>query len=676
MPIFAFIKAIPGWFAGWFAGMGNDTDDEPKSSAASKRLAAKREMPQEVKLPPIITEYSGRRFEETPKSEYDHVTVGEMLSGGLNDGPEPAGVLRAKAADGEHMQEQKQTARAWGIPAETPAHTLEQAVQAAELARSQMEPPLPRPEAQVKPEAVESEPNESKELNVSNGTAEITGANEPVEGVHTELKRVVNYKLPPISLMKGGVTVKDSSINQRIMDDSQALENVLASFGVKTKVVEVICGPTIIRYELQPAPGVKISRIVGLADDIALALAARGLRIEAPVPGKSVVGIEVAREETSPVYFKDVLASDAFAKSKSKLSIAFGVDINGGAIVGDLAEMPHLLIAGATGSGKSVCMNTLICSILYKAKPDEVKFIMVDPKKVEMTGYVGLPHLGRPVVTDAKKASQVLKEVVNEMERRYLVFVNAGVKNFAAYNELPDAAKMPQIVVLIDELADLMMVASHDVEDSICRLAQMARAAGIHLVIATQRPSVDVITGLIKANIPSRIAFAVSSQIDSRTILDMGGAEKLLGKGDMLYFPIGRQKPLRVQGAFLSEDEIHDLVEYCKQQAEPEYLELPLPGEQEDAAAEEKDERDELFIDACQQVISSGQASASSLQRRFRIGYNRAARMVETMQELGIVSAPEGNRRTVLMNMPTFAELYLTPQEPQQTGEELDIENS
>lgn len=676
MPIFAFIKAIPGCFAGWFAGMGNDTDDEPKSSAASKRLAAKREMPQEVKLPPIITEYSGRRFEETPKSEYDHVTVGEMLSGGLNDGPEPAGVLRAKAADGEHMQEQKQTARAWGIPAETPAHTLEQAVQAAELARSQMEPPLPRPEAQVKPEAVESEPNESKELNVSNGTAEITGANEPVEGVHTELKRVVNYKLPPISLMKGGVTVKDSSINQRIMDDSQALENVLASFGVKTKVVEVICGPSIIRYELQPAPGVKISRIVGLADDIALALAARGLRIEAPVPGKSVVGIEVAREETSPVYFKDVLASDAFAKSKSKLSIAFGVDINGGAIVGDLAEMPHLLIAGATGSGKSVCMNTLICSILYKAKPDEVKFIMVDPKKVEMTGYVGLPHLGRPVVTDAKKASQVLKEVVNEMERRYLVFVNAGVKNFAAYNELPDAAKMPQIVVLIDELADLMMVASHDVEDSICRLAQMARAAGIHLVIATQRPSVDVITGLIKANIPSRIAFAVSSQIDSRTILDMGGAEKLLGKGDMLYFPIGRQKPLRVQGAFLSEDEIHDLVEYCKQQAEPEYLELPLPGEQEDAAAEEKDERDELFIDACQQVISSGQASASSLQRRFRIGYNRAARMVETMQELGIVSAPEGNRRTVLMNMPTFAELYLTPQEPQQTGEELDIENS
>ncbi len=670
MQVFAFLKAIPGWFAGWFAGMGAAEDEEAKPAPAPKRPAPKRETPQEVKLPPVITEYSGRRFEETPKSEYSHVTVGEMLGDELTEGPNPAGVLAAKAAEDERLQAQKQAAQAWGMPTQTPAPTPEQAAQAAELARSQMEQPQPTPwEEQTEPAAAAGEPQNTNEA------AEANGANEPAEGVHTELRRVVNYKLPPVSLMKGGVTVKDSGINQRIMDDSQALENVLASFGVKTKVVEVICGPSIIRYELQPAPGVKISRIVGLADDIALALAARGLRIEAPVPGKSVVGIEVAREETSPVYFKDVLASEAFAKSKSKLSIAFGVDINGGAIVGDLADMPHLLIAGATGSGKSVCMNTLICSILYKAKPDEVKFIMVDPKKVEMTGYVGLPHLGRPVVTDAKKASQVLKEVVNEMERRYLVFVSAGVKNFAAYNELPDAAKMPQIVVLIDELADLMMVASHDVEESICRLAQMARAAGIHLVIATQRPSVDVITGLIKANIPSRIAFAVSSQIDSRTILDMGGAEKLLGKGDMLYFPIGRQKPLRVQGAFLSEDEIHDLVEYCKQQAEPEYLELPLPEEQEDAAAEEKDERDELFIDACQQVISSGQASASSLQRRFRIGYNRAARLIETMQELGIVSAPEGNRRTVLMNMPTFAELYLTPPEEQPAEGEPGGEN-
>lgn len=482
--------------------------------------------------------------------------------------------------------------------------------------------------------------------------------------VHTRLERVVDYQLPPLSLMKGGIVVKNPRINQRIMDDSVRLEQVLASFGVKTKVVEVVCGPSIIRYELQPAPGVKISRIVNLADDIALALAARGLRIEAPVPGKPVVGIEVAREQTSPVYFKDVLSSEAFRKSKSKISMALGIDINGSAIVGDLAEMPHLLIAGATGSGKSVCMNTLICSILYKARPDEVKMIMIDPKKVEMTGYTGLPHLGRPVVTDAKKAAQVLKEIVNEMDRRYLVFVDAGVKNFVTYNELPDVVKLPQIVVLIDELADLMMVASKDVEESICRLAQLARAAGIHLVIATQRPSVDVITGLIKANVPSRIAFAVSSQIDSRTILDMGGAEKLLGKGDMLYYPIGQQKPLRVQGAFLTEEEIHDLVAYCKEQAKPEYLELPEV--QEPAAEEHPEEQakprfDALFIDACQQVISSGQASASSLQRRFSIGYNRAARLIDTMQEEGIVSAPAGNKRTVLMDMATFEALYVNP---------------
>ena len=654
---------------------------EKAAQAETVKQQEKAAPPQEIKLPPVITEYSGRRFEETPRSDYDKVTVGQMLGYDTVAGPEMAGVQynrQNEQEDAERLTAQKQAAAAWAnrhreppkiniAGAPTPAaaepqnepadETATQAEQSFVSAVKVAEKAINEPQNSIETAAVA----EKAVFESTNGN---TNENMPenAEGdrhSHTELKRVVDYQLPPVSLMKGGITVRNPRINQRIMDDSVALENVLASFGVKTKVVEVVCGPAIIRYELQPAPGVKISRIVSLADDIALALAARGLRIEAPVPGKSVVGIEVAREETSPVYFKDVLASETFAKSKSKLSIAFGVDINGSAIVGNLADMPHLMIAGATGSGKSVCMNTLICSILYKAKPDEVKFIMVDPKKVELTGYVGLPHLGRPVVTDAKKASQVLKEVVSEMERRYLVFVTAGVKNFTAYNELPDVQKMPQIVVLIDELADLMMVASHDVEDSICRLAQMARAAGIHLVIATQRPSVDVITGLIKANIPSRIAFAVSSQIDSRTILDMGGAEKLLGKGDMLYFPIGMQKPLRVQGAFLTEEEIHDLVAYCKQQAEPEYLELPLPEAQEEQAEPEKEAQDELFLDACQQVITSGQASASSLQRRFRIGYNRAARLIETMQELGIVSAPEGNKRTVLMNMPTFASLYL-----------------
>lgn len=700
MKVFGWLAAIPEWLKNIELELPEreESAQEVQQQPAVKKpkKPANSNGDDGVTLPPLVTDYSGRRFEETDRSEYNNVTVGDMIP----HSPGSEALLPGELAQKESEHEPTAEDLARLIEEREQAKRIEQQA-AAELAeqerlKAQREAAVAWATAHHTVELEEDEPQDrvnqdyantqgytdhinKEEKNspspveaVTEAVAEGTMREAAAEGerVHTELKRVVNYHLPPISLMKGGVTSSNSGMNEKIMSDSQALENVLASFGVKTKVVEVICGPSIIRYELQPAPGVKISKIVNLADDIALALAARGLRIEAPVPGKSVVGIEVAREETSPVYFKDVISSDTFQSSKSKISIAFGVDINGNAIVGNLAEMPHLMIAGATGSGKSVCMNTLICSILYKAKPDEVKFIMVDPKKVEMTGYVGLPHLGRPVVTDAKKAAQVLKEVVNEMERRYLVFVNAGVKNFSTYNELPDVQPMPQIVVLIDELADLMMVASRDVEDSICRLAQMARAAGIHLVIATQRPSVDVITGLIKANIPSRIAFAVSSQIDSRTILDSGGAEKLLGKGDMLYFPIGRQKPLRVQGAFLTEDEIHDLVEYCKQQAEPEYLELPKPEEQPEEAEEEKDDKDELFIDACQQVISSGQASASSLQRRFRIGYNRAARLIETMQDLGIVSAPDGNKRTVLMNMPTFVQLYVNPSSEQDEAAE------
>lgn len=716
-----------------------EEEEEPEEAAPPIKRPKTGEKPEgwqtekmEISLPPVITEYSGRRFEETDRADYERVSVNQMLG---NDGPEVMGAEREFTPRVIGITSDLRThrpAETINMPSKSPEAQAKGVVyeKLAELAEEEFNPEEYTPEHQgivisifeggqgqeqdesnqhdnhandedkadisEYPEYNEEQYNEEKhnkekhdeaELNkklnneekiseeninkeklsnespkheIKHEGASAASADEPQGGT---LRRVVNYQLPPISLMKGGITIRNSRINQRIMDDSQVLTNVLASFGVKTQVVEVVCGPSIIRYELQPAPGVKISRIVSLADDIALALAARGLRIEAPVPGKSVVGIEVAREETSPVYFKDVLGSENFQKSKSKISMALGVDINGNAIVGDLAEMPHLLIAGATGSGKSVCMNTLICSIIYKARPEEVKFIMVDPKKVELTGYSGLPHLGRPVVTDPKKAAQVLKEVVNEMERRYLVFVNSGVKNFATYNALPDVVKLPQIVVLIDELADLMMVASREVEDAICRLAQMARAAGIHLVIATQRPSVDVITGLIKANIPSRIAFAVSSQIDSRTILDMGGAEKLLGKGDMLYYPIGRQKPLRVQGAFLTEEEIHDLVEYCKRQAEPEYLELPEAnpndGDEEAAPEEEKSLADELYLDACQQVISSGQASASSLQRRFRIGYNRAARLIEDMEADGIVSAPEGNRRTVLMSMGEFADKFL-----------------
>ncbi|MGI5824794.1 MAG: DNA translocase FtsK [Bacillota bacterium] len=475
--------------------------------------------------------------------------------------------------------------------------------------------------------------------------------------------RKVPYKLPPLSLLDGGPHGAAGN-SQKLKDDSLKLENVLASFGVKAKVVEVVCGPAIIRYELQPAPGVKVSKIVNLQDDIALALAAKGLRIEAPVPGKSVIGIEVAKPEITAVYFKDVVSSQRFKDNSSKLSIAFGIDINGNPVIGDLASMPHLLIAGATGSGKSVCMNTLICSLLFKAKPEEVKIIMIDPKKVELAGYNGLPHLGRPVVTDPKKASLVLKEVVNEMDRRYTVFTACGVKNFKAYNQIPEVEKMPQIVVLIDELADLMMVASRDVENHIVRLTQLARAAGIHLVIATQRPSVDVITGLIKANIPSRIAFAVSSMVDSRTILDMGGAEKLLGKGDMLYHPIGLSRPIRVQGAFLSEDEIERLVKFCSKQAAQEFIEFPDEVSEEEAEDEQESLfEDALFIDACKTIFDTGQASASYLQRRFRIGYNRAARLIEDMEAMGIVSPPDGKRRKVLMSEAEFTERYLSRSE-------------
>lgn len=506
--------------------------------------------------------------------------------------------------------------------------------------------------------------------------AEPKNKREPKEREMKETKdasvvRRIPYRLPALSLLTGGPAGSGTD-RQKLKEDSAKLENVLASFGVKAQVVEVVCGPAVIRYELQPAPGVKVSKIVNLQDDIALALAAKGLRIEAPVPGKSVIGIEVAKPEITSVYFKDVVASKRFQNSQSKLSVAFGIDINGNPVVGDLAAMPHLLIAGATGSGKSVCMNTLICSLLFKAKPDEVKIIMIDPKKVELAGYNGLPHLGRPVVTDPKKAALVLKEIVNEMDRRYTVFTACGVKNFKSYNSIPDVTKMPQIVVLIDELADLMMVASRDVENHIVRLTQLARAAGIHLVIATQRPSVDVITGLIKANIPSRIAFAVSSMVDSRTILDMGGAEKLLGKGDMLYHPVGLARPIRVQGAFVSEEEIERLVEFCSQQAAQEFIELPEdPADLEEEEEQESLFADEYFADACKLVMESGQASASYLQRRFRIGYNRAARLIEDMEALGVISPPDGKRRKVLMTEAEFTARYLNlPTEAEVSAEE------
>ncbi|AJY76624.1 FtsK/SpoIIIE family DNA translocase [Paenibacillus beijingensis] len=464
------------------------------------------------------------------------------------------------------------------------------------------------------------------------------------------------YRLPPLSLLakpsgsRGGDS-GDSSESRR------KLEATLESFGVRAKVLDVVRGPAVTRYEVQPATGVKVSRIVGLTDDIALALAAKDIRMEAPIPGKSAIGIEVPNSEVSVVTMREVMETPTFTSAPSKLSIAFGRDISGQTIVGNLARMPHLLVAGATGSGKSVCINGIITSILYKAAPDEVKFMMIDPKMVELNVYNGIPHLLAPVVTDPRRASLALKKIVVEMEKRYELFSKSATRNIEGYNGLMKdnpAAVLPYIVVIVDELADLMMVAANDVEEAITRLAQMARAAGIHLIIATQRPSVDVITGVIKANIPSRIAFGVSSQVDSRTILDMVGAEKLLGRGDMLFLPVGMSKPIRVQGAFLSDQEVEAVVEFARGQAEAEYKEDLVP-EIEEPSGDDNELLDELFDQAVQIVLEAKQASVSLLQRRMRVGYTRAARLVDQMEAKGIVGPYEGSKpREVLLSLDQY----------------------
>ena len=459
------------------------------------------------------------------------------------------------------------------------------------------------------------------------------------------------YKPPPLALLRKSSGNRGQRMDKQIEEHARTLEQTLESFGIQARVVHATQGPTVTRYELEPAPGVKISRIVSLSDDIALKLAAPSIRIEAPIPGKSVIGIEVPNKEVFGVSLRDVLESAEFQSAPSLLTVALGKDIAGQAIMADLTKMPHLLVAGATGSGKSICINILISSILFRAHPDAVKFLLVDPKVVELSNYNGIPHLVAPVVTEPKKAASALKWTVQEMERRYALFAAAGVRDVTRYNEVNQEEQLPLIVVIIDELADLMMVAPVDVEDSICRLAQMARASGIHLVIATQRPSVDVITGTIKANIPSRISFAVSSQIDSRTILDMAGAEKLLGKGDMLYYPVGANKPLRLQGAFISDAEIESLVRHLKNAGNaPEEPEIPLF---EDLSVQAQTSRfeDDLLEEAVKLVLETGQASVSLLQRKFRIGYTRAARLVDMMQEMQIVSAANGSKpREVIMN--------------------------
>lgn len=465
------------------------------------------------------------------------------------------------------------------------------------------------------------------------------------------------YVFPSIELLnENNLNKLKKGDKKDLLTSATKLTDTLNSFGVDAKVVQVTKGPSVTRFELQPSPGVKVSKIVNLADDIALNLAASSVRIEAPIPGKSAVGIEVPNKELTPVFLREVIDSDMFFNSKSRLSFCLGKDIGGNCVIADLSKMPHILIAGATGSGKSVCINSLIVSLIYKYQPEDVKLLMVDPKVVELNMYNGIPHLLIPVVTEPKKAAGALSWAVNEMTKRYKTFAENNVRNIEGYNELYTKgsvdSKLPWIVIIIDELADLMIVCPNDVENYIGRLAQMARAAGMHLVIATQRPSVDVITGVIKANIPSRISFAVSSQIDSRTILDSSGAEKLLGKGDMLFYPVGEAKPLRIQGAFVSEEEVERVVTFIKTQSlNTNYKEEIIEAINNSAIDKKAENEDELLSEAVKIVVDSGQASTSLIQRRLRIGYNRAARIMEELEDKGIISKRDGSKpRNILID--------------------------
>lgn len=496
----------------------------------------------------------------------------------------------------------------------------------------------------------------------------------PVPKLENDQKKG-DYVFPPLSLLDSYMDSGDSDNYEQI---ARKLENTLLSFGVEVSVTNIMCGPTVTRYELQPKSGVKVSKIVALADDISLNLASRDVRIEAPVPGKSVVGIEVPNTKKSVVSLKEVIGSKEFQGSKSTLTIAIGKDIAGNCTVADVRRMPHMLIAGATGSGKSVCINCIITSILYKASPDDIKFIMIDPKKVELINYNGIPHLLIPVITNLKKAAGALNWAVEEMSNRYEMFNKRGVRDINSYNDSvkndPELKKMPNIVIIIDELADLMMTNPGEVEESICRLAQLARAAGIHLIIATQRPSVNVITGVIKANIPSRLSFAVVSQVDSRTILDMGGAEKLLGNGDMLFHPMGLSKPVRMQGAYISDSEINKVVKFIKERSSSEYdddvVDNIEKSNSKTASTDIENEIDELLPAAIDLVVEIGQASVSYLQRKLKLGYGRAARIVDQMELRGIVGPFEGSKpRAVLISKDEWAEM-------QMSNPELDVEKS
>lgn len=521
-------------------------------------------------------------------------------------------------------------------------------------------------------EIIQSTANTDIEDKVNSGTENIV--NSYAENTaDSSAESSKQYKFPPVSLLNRNTNSKASNLERENRDTAITLKQTLQNFGVKVDITDISCGPSVTRYELKPELGVKVSRIVSLADDIKLSLAAADIRIEAPIPGKSAIGIEVPNKEAGSVFLRELIETDTFKNTSSKIAFAAGKDIAGKTIVADIARMPHLLIAGATGSGKSVCINTIIMSILYKARPDEVKLIMVDPKVVELSIYNGIPHLLLPVVTEPKKAAGALNWAVNEMDTRYKKFAGVGARSLKGYNDIAakmefkegevPVEKLPEIVIIIDELADLMMVAPGEVEGAICRLAQLARAAGIHMVIATQRPSVNVITGLIKANVPSRIAFSVSSGVDSRTILDMNGAEKLLGKGDMLYFPSNIPKPIRVQGAFVSDEEVSKVVQFLKDNMSGEVnydesiTETAIASKASGQAAEQQDDRDSLFADAGRFVIEKERGSIGMLQRQFKIGFNRAGRIMDQLADAGVVGPEIGTKpRKVLMTAEEFEE--------------------
>ena len=547
------------------------------------------------------------------------------------------------------------------LPEKIPSAPHEQVVDALKIAEDKIEET-----DETISDAEEQDP--SDEEGRQDDTEEATAMrSDQISSPDAETAGKAAYILPKVThILSKRVKKENESLDQEIEENAHTLQQTLESFHVNAKVISACHGPAVTRYDLEPAPGVKVSKITNLAEDIALQLATTSVRIE-PVPGKAAIGIEIPNRILESVQLRDVLENPAFQEAKSKLTVGLGMDISGQAIFADIGKMPHLLVAGATGSGKSVCINTLISSILFKAAPDEVKFILIDPKMVELSNYNGIPHLMVPVVTDPKKASSVLNWAVQEMEKRYAVFASHSVRDIKSFNRRYVEEKMPFIVIVIDELADLMMVSPRDVEDSICRILQKARAAGIHMILATQRPSVNVITGIIKANLPSRISFAVSSQVDSRTILDRGGAETLLGKGDMLFSPQGAPKPIRVQGAFISDEEVEMLLDYIRSQGQEvseneELIDFIENDSREDDSSEEDEflvKQDKLLPDAVELVMSTGQASSSSIQRRFRVGYSRAARLVDTMEELRIIGPSGGGNkpREILMSQEQAMEL-------------------